>query len=365
MDRTASKWRGPRRATKVQATALALALVLAPAPPSLACSFHTDLPTQTVADWLIDGTEVVLARPDPENAFAYRVTEVIHSAGTAPELNLLVSSDLRHRLTANPDDAVLLAHDGISWFILAYVDPGFRPVMRQVLARAPGWGGLYHAERLEIFAGLQDSRDIDLRLLALTEIDKAPYGLLRQMELRLSPEALLRELWSPFGYGYQPIRVLLLGLSDSDVARAAVRDHLLRVVDWEWASNLGAFATAEIELNGADGVAFLESHYLARPEQPLDNLEQVVEALAIQHGVAPPEVRRRIAGALRDFVTARPAGAPLVARQFVTRQDWSQAALLAQVMEAKRLTSGPDLLAVAVYVAQARGAGVVASGSDG
>ena len=109
------------------------------------------------------------------------------------------------------------------------------------------------------------------------------------------------------------------------------------------------------------GVDFLEAHYLANPRQPLANLEQVVEALAIQHGAAPPEVRTQIAGALKRFVNARPEGAPLVARQFVTRQDWSQAPLLAQIMEEDWLTSAPDLLAVAIYVAQARGAGSVSA----
>ncbi len=334
---------------------LAAALALVPAPQTLACAFHTDLPEKSVADWLVDGIEVVLARPDPENPYAFRITEVIHSAGTPPEVNLLVNSELRRKLMAHPEDEVLLANDGYGWTILSYVDPVFRPIMREVLARAPGWNGVYGAERLEIFAALQDSADVDLRQLALTEIDKAPY-------------ALLRGLWLPQAYGYQPIRVLLLGLTGSEAARDEVRGFLLRVADWEWANNLGAYATAAIELDGIDGVRLLESGFLANPAQPLANLEQVIEAMAIQHGVAPPEVRAEIAATLQRFVHARPQGAAPIARQFMTREDWSQGPLLAGLMEAKALPSAQDLLTVAVYVAQARGAGVIEArdeGSDG
>ena len=233
MSRTTSAWIKPR----IAGVLLASALALLPAPQTVACAFHTDLPEQTVGDWLVDGTEVVLSRPDPDNEFTFHVTKVIHTAGEAPEINLLVSSDLRRKLLNHPDDTVLLAHDGVSWLILAYVDTTFRPIITEILAKAPGWDGGYNAERP-----------------------------------------------------------------------------------------------------------------------------------AIQHGAAPPEVRTQIAGALKRFVNARPEGAPLVARQFVTRQDWSQEPLLAQIMEEDWLTSAPDLLAVAIYVAQARGAGAVPvtkPGSDG
>lgn len=353
---------------RIVGAALAAVLALIPTAPSLACAFHTDLPEKSVADWLVDGIEVVLARPAADNPYAFHITEVIHSAGSPPEVDLLVSSDLRRKLQAHPEDEVLLANDGYGWTILSYVNPVFRPIMREVLARAPGWTDDYGAERLAIFAALQDSADLELRQMALTEIDKAPYTLLRQMELRLTPEELLRGLWLPQAYGYQPIRVLLLGLTGSDLARDEVRGFLTRVSDWEWANNLGPYATAAIELDGIKGVHLLEQQFLAKPLQPLANLEQVVEALAIQHGVAPPEVRAEIAATLQRFVRARPQGAALVARQFLPREDWSQGPMLAELMEAKALSSAQDLLTVAVYVAQARGAGALSeqvAGSDG
>ncbi|WP_335948213.1 hypothetical protein [Salipiger bermudensis] len=353
---------------RIAGAALALALAFVPAPQARACAFHTTLPEKSVADWLVDGIEVVLARPAADNAYAFHITEVIHSAGTPPELDLLVSSDLRQRLLANPQDEVLLANDGYGWIVLSYVDQVFRPLMRDVLARAPGWKDADGADRLALFSALQDSPDPDLRHLALLEIDKAPYRVLRDMELRLTPEELLSRLWQPQDYAYQPIRVLLLGLTGSEAARGAIRDYLTRASDWEWANNLGAFATAGIELDGIDGLRLLERYYLANPRQTMANLEQVVEALAIQHGVASPEVRAEIAATLQRFVRARPEGAALIARQFLPREDWSQGALLAGLMEAKALSSAQDLLTVAVYVAQARGAGALsaqAAGSDG
>lgn len=346
-------------------TVLAVMLALLPATETRACAFHTDLPEKSVGDWLVDGIEVVLARPDPEGGHSFQITEVIHSAGTPPELDLLVGSDLRQRLLANPQDEVLLANDGYGWIVLSYVDQVFRPLMRDVLARAPGWKDADGADRLALFSALQDSPDPDLRHLALLEIDKAPYRVLRDMELRLTPEELLSRLWQPQDYAYQPIRVLLLGLTGSEAARGAIRDYLTRASDWEWANNLGAFATAGIELDGIDGLRLLERYYLANPHQTMANLEQVVEALAIQHGVAPSELRTEISAALRRLVHARPEAAALVARQFMAREDWSQGPLLAKIMEVDKLTSAPDLMAVAIYVAQARSAHADMARADG
>ena len=86
---------------------------------------------------------------------------------------------------------------------------------------------------------------------------------------------------------------------------------------------------------------------------------------AHQHGVASSALRTKISAALRRFVHARPEAAALVARQFTAREDWSQGPLLAKIMEGDKLTSAPDLMAVAIYVAQARSADANMARADG
>ncbi|MFD3191940.1 hypothetical protein ACFMPD_16985 [Sedimentitalea sp. HM32M-2] len=269
--------------------------------------------------------------------------------GTAqePELGFLVDSVSRQKLASHPDEAVLFARgaDG-AWTRVAYVDTAFREIMERVIAESPSWGAGVDPARFAIAAELHDHPDPKLHKLALRELDQAPYALLRDLDLRLPPDVLLRDFRTPQEYPYQPIRVLLLGLDDTEAARAAVRGFAERAAGSAWARNLGAYATAPIEQDGAEGVALLEERFLADPRQPLDKLELMVEALAIQNGVGSPDLRDRISAAL-------------VARQLFSYQDWSQAAPLAELMHERRIASSADLMAVAIYVAQARRPGTV------
>lgn len=322
---------------------------------ALACSFHTSLPERTPIDWLLESTDLVLARPGRQNGFAYDVVEVLRDSGAPADLNLLVNSAYRRALRANPDDAVLFARaDDGTWRMVSYVDDGFREVMERVLSGSVSWGAGADPARFAIFADLHDDPDPDLRRLALLELDRAPYPLLRSMDLRLAPEDLLRDLWRPQDYPYQPIRILLLGLTGSDSARAAIHGIAEGASGAVWSTTLGATAIALVEIDGPQGVANLEKLFLSDESQPLDKLELVVEALAIQHGVAGPEVRTSITAALEGLVETRPEAAAAVARQFSTYADWSQADTLAKLVQERRIRSSTDLLAVAIYIAQAR-----------
>jgi hypothetical protein len=218
------------------------------------------------------------------------------------------------------------------------------------------WDQGSDASRLSIFENLQDHPEPELRELALLEIDKAPYDQLRRMDIRIPVDSLLGELWTPQGYPYQPIRVLLLGLSGDDAARREMREFVERVDDWDWAENLGAFATALIELDGAAGIALLDDRMLSDLGQPLDKLEQIIEALAIHSGVGSDEIRSEISTVLDRLVRSRPEAAPLVARQFGNRQDWTMAGNLGHLVAERKFTTASDLMTVAIYLAQAKAA---------
>jgi len=343
--------------TGALAGAVFLLMLTAPEPGD-ACAFHTYAPERTAVDWIIDSRELILARPDPEDEFSYVMAERLKGRLESPDLPFLVDSTNRRRLAANPADSVLFAlDDDGQWKMIAYVDSELRAVIDTVLSRAESWKEAgYNRKRLALSEGLQDHADPALRSLALREIDRAPYELLREIDLRIPVEALRAGLWTLQGYPYQPIRALLLGLSGSDAARSEIHGFIDRVASRERdrVNNLGAFATALIELDGPAGIARLEATFLANTSQSLYNLEQVVEALAIHNGVGSRGLRSSIDAALKRFLDARPEGAPLVARQFSSRGDWSQAARLRKILGERHLHGRIELLPVAVYVAQAR-----------
>jgi hypothetical protein len=333
-----------------------LALALAPiGPPVQACAFDFVKPEQTAIDRIVGARTLVLARPGPVDAFTYEVTDVLLGDTVSTQIPFLVDSGTRRRLAADPDLAVLFADDGSGvWHRLATVDATFRPVLDTALTHRADWASGYPDTRHDLIAGLQGDPDPALRSLVIAEFDRMPYAMLRGTDITLRADTLLAELWTPQHYTYQAIRVLLLGLSGDPAARAEIHAFFDRTARWDWATNLGAFAAALIEIDGAAGVHTLSDRLLLDPAQPLDKLDQAITALSVQNTVAPPEVRRAIAEAIADLVRARPAAGPLVARQFANRSDWSQADALLPLLREGHLTERAEVLTVFSYIAQAR-----------
>ncbi|WP_434053431.1 MAG: hypothetical protein RDA78_00550 [Roseibium sp.] len=320
-----------------------------------ACSFHNYVPTKTAVDWVLTGRAAVLVRPDPENAFSYMVTEVLRGNSGMDAPPFLIDSATRTRLLQNRKDAVLfgLSENG-SWIRIAYVKDDYRRALDAVVAKAPDWGKKdYHPERMQRFSNYLQHSDPELRKLALLEIDRAPYALLRQIKTDVPAAYLLELLRSREAYAYRPIVALLLGLNRSVEAQSVISDFIDRSADWAWAEHLGPFATALIEQEGVNGIARLES-FLTDPGQPLTKLESVVEAMAIHHGVGTPSIREAVFNVLTSFARNRPGGSVLIARQFSQRQNWAFGASLEPLLETSGNLSSGSKLVVAAYVAQSR-----------
>lgn len=319
-----------------------------------ACAFHGYSPEQTLVDRVIASPNVVLARPAPNNPYAFAPTRTLR--GTAPDsLPTLVSSVYRKRLALNPEDTVLFVQEDGEWNLAAYTPPDYQDIVITALENAGEWKDTYTRDWLELFATLLTDDDPDLRQLALREVDKAPYALLREITAPLPVEQMVDDLWTLEGFTFQSIHVLLLGISDSDIARAEVKDFLTRTQSLPWANTLGAFSVAEIELNGVQGVETLRDLYLTDPGQSLEKLEQVIEAFAIQSGVDhPKDLAAALDAAMGDMLRARPDAAAALARQFGSRRDWRHGDALTQVLRGNHLPQTAGLLEVAMYVAQAR-----------
>lgn len=339
------------------ATLIGAASVTGMVQPATACAFDAALPERTEIDWVILSDHLVLSREDPDTPYAFKVTETLVDGGREPRLAEFLDAYTQRSLLANPEDAVLFGFDPLSqkWRRIAYLSPAYRAVVEQVIAKKSGWDPSFDPERFEIFSALQASPESALRDLALRELDKAPYDALRRIEVQIPVEDLLKQMQVPQAYAYIPIRALLLGLSGDEAARTKLRGYVETVAGWDRGTDhLGAFAAGLVEIDGAEGIARLEELILADTSQPLDKLEHIVQALAVHNGVASPDMRQEIAGALARLVAVRPEAAALIARRFGALEDWSQASRLSQLLQDRALRNAADLLQVAVYVAQAK-----------
>ena len=331
--------------------------------PAVSCAFDMVKPEQTTIDWIVGSETLVLARPSDENPFVFNVTQILAGDDEGPPIDQLVDSASRRTLAAHPTDAVLFAHSiDNGWRRVAYVDEGFHGILRTALDHRHAWQDSMPQSRLKFITALQDSSVPAHKYVVIGELDKVPYSVLRTLDIRVSDKDLLRDLWSRTGYPYQATRALLLGLSGTHAARAEIHDYINRVTDWDWANNLGAFAAAYIELEGAAGVEHLATSMLLDANQPIDKIEQIVMAMSVHHGIGDQRLKTSIQDSIDTLITQRPSAGVVVARQFSLRSDWSQFTVL-EPLVTKRSVGLSDLLTISVYVARARESSAIAAGN--
>lgn len=354
------KWRGGRPLpeffgeVRTRALGVSVAVFCFAAGPASPCAFDMVKPEQTIIDWIVDSENLMLARPSDENPFAFSVTRVLVGVDEGLPIDQLVDSVSRRKLAARPTDAVLFAYSvDKGWRRVAYVDAQFRNMLQTALDHRVSWQNRMPQSRLDFITALQDSSVPAHKSVVIGELDKVPYAVLRAMDIRISDDELLGDLWSRTGYPYQATRALLLGISGTPAASAEIHDYINRATDWGWTNNLGAFSAAYIELEGASGVEHLAQNILLAPNQPMGKIEQLVMAMSVHHGIGDLQLKKSIQDSIDALVAQNPNAGAIVARQFSLRSDWSQSSVLESLVRDRSVALG-DLLTISVYLARAR-----------
>ncbi len=336
--------------------------VSALASAAMGCAFHTYVPQPTMVDRLLTSDHIVLARADPDDPFRFKAVTALEGPLADVELPHLVDTATRRRFAVDPNAHVLFARDGSygPWERVAYVGAEMQPVLDVVMSNLPIWGGVDDDRgRYEYFATLIGSADPQIRRLALRELDQANYRVFRTLSVEPNPEALAARLYVLNEMGLAPIRILLLGLSEGP----GVGDLLRTGVDRNKSSGatalLGAYATAWLEHSGAFAAQSLASDYLLDRTLPIEAREMIVEAMAIHSDVREPEVAEVVRQAVASAVRSDPDLAPVAARQFGIRNDWSLSSPISEVLRANRISSVADIILVSQYVALADEADVI------
>jgi hypothetical protein len=221
------------------------------------------------------------------------------------------------------------------------------------------------AELRDVFAGLLAHPDDRIRALALRELDALPYGVLRGGTYPVAAADLLEGLVDINEIPFAPIRILLLGLDDGEIAREAIARRLARMATLRANRNLGPWITAAIENGGEEGIASVE-RVLTHPSDRLTHaqLTQIVRAFSVLSAEGDPALRGALDGAIRRLVSLHPAAAPLIAQAFGTNADYSQTSLVSELVRARAFTDLAGLMAAAAYINGARTAQGGLAGSD-
>ena len=322
---------------------------------ALACAFHGYNPQITFVERLLGSDHIVLARPSAGAPFRYGDVEVLEGRQDFIDIPFLVDSVARRRLAANPDDRILFARDGAygPWQRIAYVNDAMKEVVDVVMRELPEWELGADEERFAYFASLLKHPDKEVHAVALRELDMADYGLLRALTLDVDAGRLISRLGLQSEADLRPIRVLLPGLSGDRMDQGFFEDGLAQS-SGATSGMLGAFAMAMIEHGGAPAVQkVIDDHLMGRELSP-DSREALMQVLAIHGATGDEGMRTTIKASLAKALRQDPSLVGMAARQLGARWDWSQSALISELMRSGAIKSPLDMLVATQYVALAQ-----------
>jgi len=316
--------------------------------PAGACQICVPLPERTLADRLLGSDAVVLAREDTARPFHYQaVATLFGKPGDAP-IDLFLHSQARRVLAADPERAMVLAHDPRdgSWSPLGFNTPEFEQVLRGILARSGQWRPREAAnrERLLWFVTLLGHPDTRLHELAYLEIGRAPYAEIRRLAPRIDRGTLQEMLDDPRYLEWQSLAILMLGESSQEQDRRRVRETLAGKARVGNSTHLAAWATALVAVDGSAGIEQLASLYAADPGRGRDELEAVVQALSV-HAKATPELRGPVADAYQLMLQRQPAMAPAMVHDLIAWKRWDFAP---RIREIRQVSAADPLAAYAL-----------------
>jgi hypothetical protein len=349
------------------AATIAVALIIG-APPAAACVLCLPYPKKTSADYVIESSIVVFARENPARPLLFAPVETLKGHYHGDFIPLLVDSTTARALRLDPTLSVVLAQDrsGGAWTKLGLAGSEYQAVMREI-ARWSDWGveSKTAEERALYFAPHLQTKDRGLAELAFLEIGRAPYPTIRDLRGGLSREDIYSRINDLFHIEWHSLYILMLGMSDRPDDIAFVRGKLSAAMRFGMTTNLGAYATALIEMMGADAVKLLAREYFPGPAHSDAELVEILKALSVQGNEGRAELRATVIDAYGLLLDRRPAFAGYVARDLFNWKVTGLGPRMRAILDAGLVVDEASELAVTAYLGildQGQGAAALPGG---
>ena len=305
--------------------ALAPLVCTALAETALAHPILVPVPTQTMADRLLQSESLLLAREDPERPFHYAAVGTLKGDLDDAAIDLFMPSQVRRRLASDPETTVLLRRNSPEdkWQTLGIASDDYLAVVRRILSFAGDWtpNETDNLQRLQVFAPLLGHEDTRLHELAYLEIGRATYTSIRSVGAGVPMKRVRAMLDNPIFYQWRGLDIMLLGLSDSRQDHARVIRTIEQKQRLATNLNLAAWATAYLEITGTAGIDQLEDWYFRDASRSREELVSITRALA-GHANEAPELIEPVVEAYRVLLTTHPQAAPDIAHDLIAWQRW-------------------------------------------
>jgi len=322
-----------------------------------ACPVCFVTPTKTVADHLMESELVVLARENPERPFTYSVVTVLKGESPTGPFGLFVNSTTRRRLKLNPGEAVVLVRNGKdrSWQSLGIANKQYQEVVKRILLFADRWSkeGAAH-ERHEFFLSLFGHKNRAIFELAYLELSRAPYGTIKQMAEFISRDDLRPLLERREYIQWRPLAILLLAQKADQRDRRFIETSFQSCQRFSLTTNLAAWTTAYIELNGTRAVEEIEATYLRDSERSHAEIRAVLTALSVHGRSGRVELCERIVKSYGVALQFHPKAAGSMTSDLIQWRQWKYKEVVAELLINEKLTfQTSDVKVMRRYVAMA------------
>ncbi len=267
----------------------------------------------------------ILAKPVHSNKMATPVQAI---KGILPDGDVLVADVLPTAAGQEPTESVLLLFNpGLGGWILAGAMPssraewlrglvGLRPASALAIAD-PSW-----PVRVAQFVNDLEHPNPLLAQTAYDEIAVAPYSVMRSLKPHLNAVKLGEWLKSDALLKRRSLYYLLLGFAGD----SATADGLERRIKAQSQSlnkaELSSMMAALLELRGATGVEWVETHYLKNQDRSDIELQAAVLALTVHANDGHKVSREKVVQAYAVFIKSNPVRSGFVASDLGNWGRW-------------------------------------------
>lgn len=173
------------------------------------------------------------------------------------------------------------------------------------------------------------------------EISLAPYAAMRALKPSLDARKLARWLDTPSLAARRPLYALLLGIAGGKSTADALEPRLLAGSQQQTTAELSGLFAAYLELRGADGVAWMERHYLGDSTRSELELQAAILALGVHGNDGVRVSKDRVVQAYAVLIQHNPARAGFVASDLGNWGRWEFGVDYAAVLK----SGGPQAFA--------------------
>jgi hypothetical protein len=323
-----------------------------------ACQVCIPMPVKTLADRLLEADALVLAREDPERPFHYVTVKVLKGDPGDTPIDAFLPSMNRRVLARYPQRHMLLARSGpeSGWSPLGITDGEYERFVRRILGHAGSWKPMEsdNPQRLAEFAPLLGNADSRLHETAYLEIARAPYTDIRRIATEIPIETVRGMLDDPRYLEWRSLAILMLAESKRPADLERIRTILNDKQRIGSTSNLAAWATAYLAIEGESGLEDIEQWYLTRPGRSREELKEIVKALSV-YATAEAALRDPVAEAYGRLLEVHPSLASDVTHDLIAWRRWDFAERIREIRKTIRKQDPLAAYALGMYLRLAGG----------